>query len=91
MIKLPDPTLRGGVFLCSHTLNKGTMKRKLFSAMLTGTLLATPATALAETIRIGETTALIHEAALATEKVVDGGNGKFNFPYSNFKAIANIG
>jgi hypothetical protein len=77
--------------LCSHTLNKGTMKRKLFSAMLTGTLLATPATALAETIRIGETTALIPEAGLATEQVVDGGNGNVNFPYANFKAIATIG
>ena len=67
------------------------MKRKLFSAMLTGTLLATPATALAETIRIGETTALIPEAGLATEQVVDGGNGNVNFPYANFKAIATIG
>ena len=59
--------------------------------MLTGTLLATPATALAETIRIGETTALIPEAGLATEQVVDGGNGNVNFPYANFKAIATIG
>ena len=67
------------------------MKRKLFSAMLTGTLLATPATALAETIRIGETTALIPEAGLATEQVVDGGNGNVNFPYANFKAIATVG
>lgn len=67
------------------------MKRKLFSAMLTGTLLATPSTALAETIRIGETTALIPEAGLATEQVVDGGNGNVNFPYANFKAIATIG
>lgn len=59
--------------------------------MLTGTLLATPATALAETIRIGETTALIPEAGLATEQVVDGGNGNVNFPYANFKAIATVG
>ena len=67
------------------------MKRKLFSAMLTGTLLATPASALAETIKIGETTSLIPEAGLATEQVVDGGNGNVNFPYANFKAIATVG
>ncbi len=67
------------------------MNRKLFSAMIAGTLFVAPAASIAETIRIGETTALIPEAGLATEKVVDGGNGNVNFPYANFKAIATVG
>ena len=57
--------------------------------MVAGTLFTAPV--LAETIRIGETTALIPEAGLATEQVVDGGNGNVNFPYANFKAIATVG
>jgi hypothetical protein len=65
------------------------MKTKLFAAMVAGTLFTAPV--LAETIRIGETTALIPEAGLATEQVVDGGNGNVNFPYANFKAIATVG
>jgi len=59
--------------------------------MIAGTLFVAPAASIAETIRIGETTALIPEAGLATEKVVDGGNGNVNFPYANFKAIATVG
>ena len=67
------------------------MKRKLFSAILTGTMLVAPASTLAETKRIGETRALIPEAGLALLPVLDGGNGNVNFPYGNFKAIATVG
>ena len=67
------------------------MKRKLFSAILTGTMLVAPASTLAETKRIGETRALIPEAGLALNPVLDGGNGNVNFPYGNFKALATVG
>ena len=59
--------------------------------MIAGTLFVAPAASIAETIRIGETTALIPEAGLALNPVLDGGNGNVNFPYGNFKALATVG
>lgn len=40
---------------------------------------------------IGETTALIPEAGLATGEIKDGESGNINFPFANFKAIATVG
>jgi len=40
---------------------------------------------------IGETTALIPEAGLATGEVADGQSANTNFPFANFKALATVG
>ena len=40
---------------------------------------------------IGETTALIPEAGLATTDLKDGQSGNTNFPFADFKAIATVG
>jgi len=40
---------------------------------------------------IGQTTALIAEAGLATTELKDGESANTNFPYANFKALATVG
>jgi hypothetical protein len=40
---------------------------------------------------IGETTALIPEAGLATGEIKDGESGNTNFPFASFKALATVG
>lgn len=40
---------------------------------------------------IGQTTALIPEAGLATAPVSDGASANINFPFANFKALATVG
>ena len=40
---------------------------------------------------IGQTTALIPEAGLATSELKDGESANTNFPYANFKALATVG
>lgn len=40
---------------------------------------------------IGQTTALIAEAGLATTDLVDGESGNTNFPFADFKALATVG
>ena len=40
---------------------------------------------------IGQTTALIPEAGLATAELKDGQSGNTNFPFADFKAIATVG
>ena len=40
---------------------------------------------------IGQTTALIAEAGLATSELKDGASANINFPFANFKAIATVG
>ena len=40
---------------------------------------------------IGQTTALIAEAGLATAEVTDGASANTNFPFANFKALATVG
>jgi len=40
---------------------------------------------------IGETTALIPEAGLATTELKDGQSGNTDFPFANFKALATVG
>lgn len=40
---------------------------------------------------IGQTTALIPEAGLATAELKDGESGNTNFPFANFKALATVG
>lgn len=57
-------------------------------------MMTTALTALADghsTIAIGQTTALIPEAGLATGELTDGENGNTNFPFASFKALATIG
>lgn len=40
---------------------------------------------------IGETSALIPEAGLATRSLKDGESGNTNFPFASFKALATVG
>jgi hypothetical protein len=63
------------------------MVKSIVAALVTTTFLVTPL--LAKTI--GETTALIPEAGLATAPIADGESGNTNFQYGNFKAIGTIG
>ena len=64
------------------------MVRKSFVAgLLASTFLVTPLSAKT----IGETTALIPEAGLATAPIADGESGNTNFQHGNFKAIGTIG
>lgn len=57
-------------------------------------MMTTALTALADghsAINIGQTTALIPEAGLATGEIADGESGNTNFPFASFKALATIG
>jgi len=57
-------------------------------------MMTTALTALADghsTITIGQTTALIPEAGLATGELVDSESGNTNFPFASFKALATVG
>ena len=62
----------------------------LSAALLMTTALTASAAGLSAPT-IGETTALIPEAGLATTKLKDGESANTNFPFANFKALATVG
>ena len=73
------------------------MKNLKFALLLSTTLLSSSVTfsAIAENHGshkvIGETSALIPEAGLATKPLKDGESANRNFPFAEFKAIATVG
>lgn len=73
------------------------MKNLKFALLLSTTLLSSSVTfsAIAENHGshkvIGETSALIPEAGLATKPLKDGESANTNFPFAEFKAIATVG
>jgi hypothetical protein len=72
------------------------MKKRTIYALVVGTplLMATASIAFSDgdgAKTIGQTTALIPEAGLATSKIKDGESGNTNFPFAKFKALATVG
>jgi len=66
-----------------------TRNAAIAAALLCSTALS--ANANGEMKAIGETTALIAEAGLATAPIADGQSANTDFPFANFKAIATVG
>jgi len=73
------------------------MKSKIFAVLLSTTLLSnlTVSSVYAGSHTsdkvIGQTTALIPEAGLATSELKDGESANTNFPFASFKALATVG
>ena len=63
------------------------MKEVIIAGLLASIFLVSPVPAKI----IGETTALIPEAGLATAPIADGESGNTNFQFGDFKALATVG
>lgn len=69
----------------------GTSYKAALAAVLFSTALSANADDHGSMVKIGETTALIAEAGLATSPVADGESANTDFPFASFKAIATVG